>query len=72
MSDDWYKGGVRAIDDAMKDAILYKLGEVWKANPQLRFMQLLGNVYRTLPYYAEDFDVVKEVEEFYGIARQDT
>ena len=72
MSDDWYKGGVRAIDDAMKDVVLARLAEVWKANPTMRLMQLLGNVFRTDPYYIEDFDAVKAIEQFYGMTRQDT
>lgn len=65
MSDSWYKGGVRAVDDEMKTEIVGRLLEVWKQNPSLRLMQLLGNVFRGDPYYVEDYDVIKEVEAFY-------
>lgn len=65
MSDSWYKGGQRAVDDKMKEVVIGRLLEVWKANPDLRFMQLLGNVFRGDPYYIEDYDVIREVEAFY-------
>lgn len=65
MSDNWYKGGQRAVDDKMKEVVTGRLLEVWKQNPDLRFMQLLGNVFRGDPYYIEDYDVIKEVEGFY-------
>lgn len=66
MSDSWYAGGGRAVDDAMKREVMERLFAVWAANPSLRLMQLLGNVFRQDPYYVEDFDAVKEVERFYG------
>jgi hypothetical protein len=65
VSDNWYKGGQRAVDDKMKEVVIGRLLEVWKQNPDLRFMQLLGNVFRGDPYYIEDYDVIKAVEEFY-------
>ena len=61
MSDSWYKGGVRAVDDEMKTEIVGRLLEVWKQNPSLRLMQLLGNVFRGDPYYVEDYDVLEAV-----------
>lgn len=68
MSDDWYKGGARAVDDRMKKEILNRLLAVWEENPSLRLMQLLGNVFRNDPYYIEDYDAIRVVEEFYGPA----
>ena len=65
MSDSWYKGGQRAIDDKMKETVVNRLLEVWKQNPELRLMQLLGNVFRSDPYYIEDYDAIKVVEKFY-------
>lgn len=65
MSDKWYQGGARAIDDAMKDEIMARLAAVWKANPDLRLMQLLGNVFRGDAYYVEDFDAIKVIEDAY-------
>lgn len=65
MSDYWYKGGTRAVDDEMKTAVIDRLLDVWKTNPELRLMQLLGNVFRADPYYIEDYDAIKVVEEFY-------
>lgn len=66
MSDDWYKGGMRAIDDQMKTQVLGRLLVVWKENPELRLMQLLGNVFRYDAYYTEDYDAIKTVEDFYA------
>lgn len=55
----------RAADDAMKTAVTGRLLDVWKANPDLRLMQLIGNVFRSDPYYIEDYEAIKAVEEFY-------
>jgi hypothetical protein len=65
MSDDWYRVGMRATDDEMKKEIIDRLFEVWKANPSLRFMQLLGNIFRGDAYYVEDYDMIKVVEKVY-------
>lgn len=65
MSDSWYKDGTRAVDDTSKTEVIGRLLDVWKTNPDLRLMQLLGNVFRADPYYIEDYDAIKVVEEFY-------
>lgn len=66
MSDDWHKGGKRAIDDSMKQEIVDRLLAVWKENSSMRLMQLLGNVFREDAYYLEDYDMIREVEEKYN------
>ena len=66
MSDNWYKGGARAVDDRMKEEVAARLLAVWKRNPDLRFMQLIGNVFRGDPYYVEDYDLIMGIEEAYG------
>ena len=65
MSDSWYKDGQRANDDEMKREVITRILTVWQENPALRLMQLLGNVFRSDPYYIEDYDAVKALEEFY-------
>ena len=66
MSNDWYKKGARAVDDDMKRELMARVLIIWQANPELRFMQLLGNVFRKDAYYIEDYDAVKAVEDFYN------
>lgn len=66
MSGNWYRKGFRAVDDSMKEEIVARILAVWKANPQLRFMQLLGNVFRGDAYYVEDYDVAEILEEEYS------
>lgn len=65
MSDSWYVNGGRAVDDAMKEEILARLLKLWKEHPDLRFMQLLGNVFRWDAYYFEDYNAIRELEGFY-------
>lgn len=65
MSDNWYKQGARAVDDTMKDEILTRLGVLWKAHPDLRLTQLIGNAFDGDPYYVEDYDMIKILEEKY-------
>jgi hypothetical protein len=67
MSDTWYKDRHRAVDDSQKEEITRRLLALWKANPDLRFMQLLGNVFdrRGDPYYVEDYAMIEVLEEYY-------
>jgi hypothetical protein len=66
VSDTWYKNPGRAVDDAQKEEITRRLLALWKANPGLRFMQLLGNVFhRGDPYYVEDYQMIEVLEEYY-------
>lgn len=69
MSDSWYRGGRRAVDDTEKDEVIARLLALWKQHPQLRLMQLLGNVFRRDPYYVEDFDAVEILEQAYAEMR---
>lgn len=57
----------RAASDAEKEEITGRLLAVWKANPRLRFLQLLGNVYGTGDLYRieEDYDMIAAVEHAY-------
>ncbi len=65
MSDNWYKKGARAVDDDMKRELIARVFIIWQANPQLRFMQLLSNVFWDDAYNVEDYDAVKALEDFY-------
>lgn len=65
MSDNWYKEGARAVDDDMKQELLARIFLIWQKNPSLRLMQLFGNVFHSDPYYVEDYDAVKVLEDFY-------
>ena len=65
VSDNWCKGGARAADDSMKEEIVSRLLAIWKQNPTLRLMQLLGNVFLGDTYYLEDYDMIQEVKSFY-------
>ncbi len=56
----------RAISEVQKEEIINKLLIIWKGNPDLRFLQLLGNVFRQDPYYIEDYDMIKIIEKFYN------
>jgi len=58
--------GQRAITDSQKNEIMERLLLVWKANPKLRFMQLLGNVYHEDPYHVEDYDMIADMEAAYA------
>jgi hypothetical protein len=66
VSDSWYRDCPRAADDPQKQEVITRLLEVWKANPGLRLMQLLGNVFRRDAYYLEDYEVIARVEEYYS------
>jgi len=45
--------------------ILKELEKEWKKNPDLRFMQFIGNVYRGGSYYIEDEAFIQDVIDFY-------
>lgn len=50
------------------DPTLERLGKVWKQYPDLRLGQLILNVARDpMLYYLEDEELIKTLEEFYGI-----
>ena len=51
-----------ARDPLRIDRILRKLGKAWRANPDLRLMQLLGNCFQDEGdrYYTED-DVIEHL-----------
>ena len=51
------------------DPTLERLGKVWKEYPDLRLGQLILNVARDpMLYYLEDEELIKTLEEFYGIS----
>ncbi len=59
--------------------ILKRLEEVWLKNPDLRFGQLIENVFPNRPgfdkkysrsaYFIEDENFVKVLEEYYGVKK---
>jgi uncharacterized protein YihD (DUF1040 family) len=44
---------------------LKKLEKIWKRNPELRFMQLIANIFKDDPYYVEDDVLIARLEEYY-------
>ena len=47
---------------------LERIEEIWKKYPDLRFGQLINNVFgeqQVLFYYLEDFEIIEIIEEFY-------
>jgi uncharacterized protein YihD (DUF1040 family) len=48
-------------------AILARLQAVWEQYPDLRLMQLIGNVLPDDPYYVEDGEALRRLEEFYKV-----
>lgn len=61
--------GRRANTIEQKEEVLLRLLDLWKANPNLRLAQLIGNVYHIPsgadPYYVEDFDFIASLEDGY-------
>jgi hypothetical protein len=61
----------RAWEPYLKKQVLDRLAKLWDEQPALRLGQLIGNVYHSTDaggcrqYYAEDFDLIKKLEEFY-------
>lgn len=52
--------------------ILSRLEEVWKDYPDLRFAQLISNVFPMhAPYYMEDEQFIDTIEKFYKGVRYD-
>lgn len=46
--------------------VLSVIGRIWSKYPDLRFCQLLGNVFTHDPYYVADSDLIKRLEEVYS------
>jgi uncharacterized protein YihD (DUF1040 family) len=46
--------------------VLRTIHEIWVRYPDLRLMQLIGNVFRGDSYYLEDDDFVTGLREAYG------
>mgnify|MGYP001069740887 CR=1 FL=1 len=47
---------------------LEKLEEIWKKYPDLRFGQLINNIFagqQNLFYYLEDFEIIEIIEKYY-------
>lgn len=58
----------RAVTDQQKNEILERLLAVWKAHPQLRLMQLIGNATDGDLYYTiEDYRLIEALEAFYVV-----
>lgn len=59
----------RAHEPYMKKQIIDRVYEVWSAHPDMRFGQLIANLFhgRDLAslHYKEDFPLVEDLEEFY-------
>ena len=45
--------------------MIKEIERVWKKHPDLRFMQLLGNVFRADSYYMEDEDMLRFLKDYY-------
>lgn len=46
------------------DPFLKRLSAVWKANPDLRLGQLVVNALGPDPFYVEDDDLLRRLEEY--------
>ena len=55
----------RATTDEQKQAVIERLYTLWCSRPELRFGQLLGNVFREI-YFIEDGEMVQRLEHFYA------
>lgn len=56
----------RAVSPEEKDEVLERLRLLWQANPELRLMQLIENVFRGRSAYAiEDYDAIAMLEGAY-------
>jgi uncharacterized protein YihD (DUF1040 family) len=54
------------------DRMVELIKKKWKANPDLRLCQLLGNCFDTLDlYYVEDSDLEKQLKEVYREEQRD-
>lgn len=62
--------GKRATTDEQKKEIMEDLLSIWKEHPDMRFAQLIGNVYHIPsgadPYHVEDYDFVNEISTYYA------
>jgi hypothetical protein len=54
----------RAETDEQKKEVLNRILIVWQKFPELRLMQLIGNLYLGDPYYTEDFKLADQLEKF--------
>lgn len=54
----------RAETDEQKKEVLDRLLIVWQMFPEMRLMQLIGNITRGDSYYKEDFKLVDDLEKF--------
>ena len=53
-------------DEKRIDKFLVNLAAIWHDYPDLRFVQLIQNVFRNpSDYYLEDNDALKKLEDFY-------
>lgn len=54
------------------ESFLERLKKIWQKNPDMRFAQVLGNVYPCSPYdyidpyFVEDDDYLQRIEDFYS------
>ena len=55
----------RATTVAEKELVMNRLHDLWISNPDLRFSQLIVNVFTKDFYYVEDEAFINEMEEFY-------
>lgn len=59
----------RALTESQKLEVLDRLYKLWMCNKELRFSQMIGNVYAEINkqlYYVEDFELVATLEAFYS------
>jgi hypothetical protein len=61
----------RANTAEQKRQVIERLYVLWAENPKMRLGQLIGNMYSSTDpggnnmYYAEDFELIEELEGFY-------
>lgn len=58
-------------DPARIDQVLDTIRSIWKSNPDLRLMQLLGNLYHSGPeYYMEEPELVARLINNYFVGKK--
>lgn len=65
----WKGSDKRATTPEQKAEILHRLLQLWRDNPQLRFVQMIGNVLPIDAYYKEDYDFINDLESYYNEAK---
>ena len=56
--------------ETAKRLIVHDILNTWLEHPQLRFGQLIVDIYRKDPYYIDDMDTIKLINKFRKEAKE--